>query len=583
MEKRLIVAIVLSFLVLMGYQYFFVKPNKPAVNPPEQAVQPPSTPVPGTAGAPQAPANAAAQEAKPAPAQAQAVPPQDLKAVAGGAEKDIVVDTPLYRAVWSNKGAVLKSWTLKNYTDYAKTNGLSRLVSKIIQAMFKKPAKTESPKPLELVPARASEIGRFPFSVGLDDSALASQINSALFETSQEGLELADGAKGQIRFVYSDGASVKVEKTYTFTGGSYAMSVDVKAWKNGQPVAASVLWGPGIGNPTPDDAKQSFSAIRGSAVYTGGKVLRMNEKKFKAGENAYNFVDWAAYEENYFVALFLLPPQQGRAAFLRENAETPNGQTQAFFVYATEPTEAFIGPKDIDRLKAFGHGAQKVINFGTFGVIAEFTLIITKFFYKLIPNWGVAIILLTVLIKILFFPLTYSSTKSMVKMADLQPKMKALRAKYKKAKTDIEQRKQMNEEMMKLYKEHGVNPAGGCLPLLIQLPVFWGVFRMLVAAVEFRHAPFALWITDLSVKDPTLIFPILMGITQFISQKMTPTSADPSQAKMMLVMPFVMTIFFINFQSGLVLYWLTTNVLQIGQQALMNKMMHRHPVTAKAR
>jgi len=208
-----------------------------------------------------------------------------------------------------------------------------------------------------------------------------------------------------------------------------------------------------------------------------------------------------------------------------------------------------------------------------------------KFCHKLVPNWGVAIILLTILIKIIFFPLTYSSTKSMSKMADLQPKIKALRAKYKKSKTDIDQRRQMNEEMMKLYKEQGVNPAGGCLPLLIQLPVFWGVFRMLVVAVEFRHAPFMLWITDLSVKDPYYVTPVLMGITQYISQKMTPTSADPSQAKMMLVMPFVMTIFFINFQSGLVLYWLTTNVLQIAQQALMNKMMHRHPPAklAKAR
>ncbi|HMA54244.1 MAG TPA: membrane protein insertase YidC, partial [Acidobacteriota bacterium] len=208
-----------------------------------------------------------------------------------------------------------------------------------------------------------------------------------------------------------------------------------------------------------------------------------------------------------------------------------------------------------------------------------------KFCHKLVPNWGVAIILLTLLIKIIFFPLTYSSTKSMSKMADLQPKIKALRAKYKKSKTDIDQRRQMNEEMMKLYKEQGVNPAGGCLPLLIQLPVFWGVFRMLVVAVEFRHAPFMLWITDLSVKDPFYVTPVLMGITQYISQKMTPTSADPSQAKMMLIMPFVMTIFFITFQSGLVLYWLTTNVLQIAQQALINRMMHRQPPVkaAKAR
>jgi YidC/Oxa1 family membrane protein insertase len=578
MEKRLIVAIVLSFLVLMAYQYFFVKPNKPVPNPEAAATQAtPMTPIPGTAGAAQEKPPAQAPGAQPGPA---APPPaKNMKAVAGQAESDIVVDTPLYRAVWSNRGAVLKSWVLKKYMNRAESNGVRRFLDNI----FNKQASKEPPQPLDLVPAEAVKIGRYPFSLGLDDAALASTLNTSLFEASRPGLELADGAKGEIRFVYSDGASIRAEKILSFTGGGYALGMDVKVWKNGQPVTASVLWGPGIGNPTPEEAKQSFSTIRGSAVYAGGKVLRMSERKFKEGQNAYNFVDWASYEDNYFVALFLLPAQQGRAAFLRETAETPGGPEPAFFIYATEPTEAFIGPKDIDALKAFGHDAQKVINFGTFGVVAEITLLITKFFHNLVPNWGVAIILLTVLIKIIFFPLTYSSTKSMAKMADLQPKIKALRNKYKKAKTDIEQRKQMNEEMMKLYKEHGVNPAGGCLPLLIQLPVFWGVFRMLVAAVEFRHAPFVLWITDLSTKDPFLVTPILMGVTQFISQKMTPTSADPSQAKMMLVMPFVMTIFFINFQSGLVLYWLTTNVLQIGQQALMNKMMHRHPMTAKAR
>jgi len=549
MEKRLILAIVLSFLVLMGYQYFFVKPNKADLNPPVPVTAPPSTPVPGTAGA-------VREQAKPAPA--EKAPTPDPRPVAGQAEKDIVVETSLYRAVWSNKGGVLKSWTLKKFQNSDK-------------------------KDLEIVPALAAEIGRYPLSLGLDDAELAGRLNSSLFVPSVPGLDLADGAKGEIRFVYSDGTSVRAEKTFVFTGGSYALTTEVKVWTNGQPVTASVLWGPGLSNLTAVEAKQSFSASRGSAVYTGGKVFRMNERKYKPGESTYNFVDWAAYEENYFVALFLLPPQKGRAAFLRETGEVAGGQVPAYFVYATEPTEAYIGPKDAEILKAYGHDAKKVINFGTFGSVAEILLVVVKFCHKLVPNWGVAIILLTLIIKIIFFPLTYSSTKSMAKMADLQPKIKALRAKYKKSKTDIEQRKQMNEEMMRLYKENGVNPAGGCLPLLIQLPVFWGVFRMLVVAVEFRHAPFALWITDLSTKDPFYVTPVLMGITQFISQKMTPTSADPSQAKMMLIMPFVMTIFFINFQSGLVLYWLTTNVLQIAQQALMNKMMHRHPVTAKAR
>lgn len=556
MEKRLIVAIVLSFLVLMGYQYFFVKPEKARLNPPAPMAAPSTTAsVPGASGAVQEALKPAPAAAKPAPT--PALPPQDLAAVAGRAETDVVVDTPLYRAVWSNKGGVLKSWTLKKHKNSQKQD-------------------------LEMVPALAAEIGRYPFSVGLDDAALAGQLNSSLFEVSVPGLELADGAKGEVRFVYSDGAAVKAEKIFGFTGGSYVMTTEVKVWKAGQPVTASVLWGPGIGNMTLEEAKLSYSASRGSAVYTGGKVIRMNERRFKAGENAYNFVDWAAYEENYFIALFLLPPQRGQSAFLKESGETTAGPAPAYFVYVTEPTQAFVGPKDSLALKAFGHGADRAINYGTFGFIAEIMLVATRYFHSIIPNWGVAIILLTIVLKLLFFPLSYSSMKSMTKMAEIQPKVKALQAKYKKSKTDIAQRQAMNEEMMKLYKENGVNPAGGCLPLLIQLPVFWGVFRVLVVAVEFRHAPFALWINDLSVKDPFYVTPVLMGITQFISQKMTPSTAPPSQAKMMLIMPFVMTIFFINFQSGLVLYWLTTNVLQIIQQAIINRMMQKAK-TAKAR
>jgi YidC/Oxa1 family membrane protein insertase len=545
MEKRLILAIVLSFLVLMGYQYFIVKPTKPAVLPVETSSAAPAASLPGTAVAARESRPDAPAEAKPAPA--EAVPAPDLGAVAGQAETDVVVETSLYKAVWTNKGGVLKSWKLKNYKNSLKED-------------------------LELVPALAGEIGRYPFSLGLDDAAFAGLLNSSLFEASQTVLDLRDGASGELRFVFSDGTSVKAEKAFRFTGGSYALETEIRVWKNGQPVSPSVLWGPGIGNPIPADLKQSFSASTGSAVYTGGKVIRTIERKYKAEQSNYNFVHWAAYEDNYFVALFVLPSQKGQAAFLKETA----GQVPAYFVYVTAPRRAYIGPKEAEALKAFGNEAKKVISFGMFGSIAEILLVAVRFFHKLFPNWGIAIILLTFVIKIIFFPLTYSSTKSMVKMADLQPKVKAIRAKYKKAKSDIAQRRLMNEEMMKLYKEHGVNPAGGCLPMLIQLPVFYGVFRMLVVSIEFRHAPFALWITDLSVRDPFYVTPVLMGITQFISQKMTPTSADSSQAKMMLIMPVVMTIFFLNFQSGLVLYWLTTNVLQIGQQALINRMMHRN-------
>ncbi|HVP90732.1 MAG TPA: membrane protein insertase YidC [Terriglobales bacterium] len=542
MEKRLILAIVLSFLVLIGYQLLFVKPKPQIAETP--AAAPPT--VSGTVAAP--PGQAASPAATPARSTPQPGPAPDLKATAARPETEVAVETSLYRAVWTSKGGLLKSWKLKKHLDDKK-------------------------EPLDLVPAQSLESGRLPFALRLEDRALADGLNAALFDASQTKLELADGSSDVVRFTYSDGKSVRVEKAFRFTGGTYAIGIELHVWANGQEAAPSLVWGPGIDNPSPAELKKRITSTVGAAVYTGGKVVRMDEKKYKPEASTWNFVDWAAYEDNYFAALFVPPPQKGQATFEPEAAT--QGQTPVYFLSVSRPETAFIGPKDFDALKAFGHDAKKAINFGAFGSIAEILLIAVKYFYKLIPNWGVAIILLTLVIKIIFFPLTYSSTKSMAKMAELQPKIKALRAKYKKAKTDIEQRRQMNEEMMKLYKEHGVNPAGGCLPLLIQLPIFWGVFRMLVASVEFRHAPFCLWIKDLSVSDPSHVLPILMGVTQYITQKMTPTTADPAQAKMMLIMPVIMTVFFMNFQSGLILYWLTTNVLQIAQQALINRMMAR--------
>jgi len=543
MEKRLIVAIVLSFLVLVGYQLLFNKP-KPASQP-------------AAAAAVEAPVEAEVKPAEPAGAVPAVQPPAETKpaaeAVTAGAEKTLHVETSLYDATWTNRGAVLTSWKLHKH-----------------KARLPK-SKDEPIEELEMVNRLSAEVGRFPFSVQAEDKAVSDVLNAALFEVAETGLSLRDGEAGELRFVFSDGQGLQAEKTYKFTGGNYEVGLNIRVWKNGQDVPFMLLWGPGIGNPTPEELKQSYGSSKGLAALSGGKVFRLDERKYRPEASSLNFVDWAAYEENYFAALFFLPPQKGTAALVREMKD----QTPLFFVAVSRPDSAFIGPKEFDRLRALGRDAKKLISFGFFGAIAEILLVAMKFFHRFIPNWGVSIIILTIIIKILFFPLTYSSSKSMAKMAELQPKVKALRAKYKKSKTDIAQRRQMNEEMMKLYKEHGVNPAGGCLPLLIQLPVFWGVFRMLVVAVEFRHSPFVFWIKDLSVKDPLYITPILMGVTQYISQKITPSSADPTQARMMLLMPVIMTVFFMTFQSGLILYWLTTNVLQIGQQAFMNRMMSR--------
>jgi len=537
MEKRLILAIVLSFLVLALYQMLFIK-NKPQPQP-EQ-------PVPAQT---QVPVREAAPEPKtvepPAAAEAGAAPAQAIEQAQAGSEQQIIIDTSLYQAVWSNRGAALHSWRLKAHLD-------------------------ENKEGLELVSRRAAEMGTFPFFLDTKDAELDRAANGSLFIPSATRIELQDGQTGELKFSYSDGNTIKIEKTFVFIGGAYDFDVRMSVWKQGQAVEPRVIWGPGIGNPVFSPKKQQFGVGSGIAVLAANKVYRVNDRKYQPEASAFNFANWAAYEDNYMTALFVTPPQQGTAQFLRVAIDQ---KLADFFLSVSVPQKAYIGPKDFDRLRAFGHDAKKIINFGFFGAIAEILLIGIKAIHRFFPNWGFAIIILTMLIKIVFFPLTYSSTKSMARMQELQPKIKALRAKYKKAKQDIGQRRQMNEEMMKLYKEHGINPAGGCLPILIQIPVFWGFFRMLVVAIEFRHSPFVLWIKDLSVHDPYYVTPILMGATQFISQKMTPTSADPAQARMMLIMPVVMTVFFMNFQSGLVLYWLTNNVLQIGQQYIMNRMM----------
>ncbi len=538
-NKKLLLAIVLSFVVLVIWTKVF--PPTPRTQPtPEiteqQVLQPAQKIFP---------------EQKPAPVE---VPVQeDFEATIETREQQIIIETSLFKAIWSNKGAVLKSWRLKEHVD-------------------------EEGEPLELISGRSAAIDRFPFILSTDDPSFDNLINTALYTVSKPELRLFDGQNGSIRFEYSQEDGTKVEKLFTFTDGRYIFDMEINVWKNGMRIDPRLIWGPGIGNASIASQGARIGISNGMAVSSAGKVqFRDERKQYRLENSAFSFVNWAAYNDQYFTAMFFPSSQNSSARFIKEDRqiEIPGEdlpQTISyFFLSISIPDKAYIGPKEFDRLVALGGNAKGVLRFGLFGAISEILFRAMKAVYKTIPNWGLCIILITLFVKIIFFPLTYKSTQSMSKMQELQPKIKAIKAKYKKAKKDMDQRKKMNEETMKLYKEHKVNPAGGCLPMLIQMPIFWGFFRLLMVTIEFRHAPFLLWITDLSVKDPIFITPVLMGITQYISQKMTPTSADPSQQKMMMIMPVIMTIFFMNFSSGLVLYWLTNNVLQIGQQYIMNR------------
>ena len=526
-------------MVLLLFQVLFIK-RKPLPTPPQEPVKEQQTIKQESQVSPsELPAEEKLSEQK-----------QIQEPVLETSEMNIVINTSKYQAVWSNKGGVLKSWKLKDYRQ----------------------EKHDENNLLELVPPESEEIQEFPFFIDTGDQAFNDYINKNLFyKSSSSSLTIDDGEKKTIRFTYSDGKGTSVEKAFTFYGGDYDLDIEIYVRKEGENIPYRILWGPGLGITDLNQQKRRFGAVKGIALMQAKKVVHKAERKYKLEDSIFHFASWAAYEDQYFTAIFVLPPLQNNVQFLRKEKDAK----AYFFLSVSQPTRAYVGPKDFDRLGTFGYETKKIIKFGFFGFIAEILLRAIKLIHKAFPNWGISIIILTIITKLLFFPLTYSSTRSMSKMQELQPKIKALRAKYKKSKHDIAQRRKMNEEMMRLYKEHGINPAGGCLPILVQIPVFWGFFRLLAVSIEFRHSPFVFWIKDLSVKDPYYVTPILMGISQYISQKMTPTSADPTQARMMLIMPVIMTIFFMNFQSGLVLYWLTSNILQIGQQAIMNRLMKK--------
>ncbi len=553
MEKRLILAIVLSFALLAVYWIFFL--NKPTPQPSYQPEVPPA----------QEPAQAVPQEAKPGPddaavSAAASAAQTPLQPVSLEREQIIKVDTPLYYAEWSNRGAVLRSWQLKKYEEEKKNGDWLEMVN--------------------VEPEDLKNSNRYPFSLDADfnrregEAQLNEKINAdALFEPSASSFNIKPGGRAELKFTYLDESGLFVEKKFVFNGDGYDFDVFISVKLNGIERDCRVLWGPGLGPSSLAAKRQRGLSNRGLVAFSAGKAFRMNEQKFKLDQSIRPYVRWAGYEETYFTALFLIPTGQGTAVFQQELVNN----VPRYYLATSGAASAYVGPKEIGRVKVLDPAGttKKLIQLGFFGGIVEILIVLIRAIYRVIPNWGLVIIILTIILKILFFPLTYSSTKSMAKMQEIQPKIKALRAKYKKHKSDIAMRRQMNEEMMKLYKEHGVNPAGGCLPLLIQLPVFWAIFSLLSASIDLRHSPFVFWLKDLSVKDPILVTPILMGITQFISQKMTPTGADSSQARMMLIMPVIMTFFFLGFPSGLVLYWLTSNVLQIVQQHIMNRLQAR--------
>ncbi len=565
--KKLILAFVLSVLVLLAYQYFFVP--KPAVQAPPAAVSQPAGPAAEPAAS--APDAAAAdigsilsqgEEQAPEPE----TPPADVsQSLSAAGEETVTVDGPLFSARFTNRGAGLVSFVLKNYKD-------------------------DAGQPLDLVPASARDLSFYPFHF-LGGGETLMGLNKALFHSAAPASVRLGEDGAEVVFEYADaGRNLRAVKKFTFRPDRYVIGLDFKVQVAGKALAdLPVAFGPDLENN--DSRERAMMMNLKIAAYANQKLQSLDFAKQKtqpqagqrfekaAGELGAGYF-WSAFETTYFAVVFKSAPANRSTLSWQTIRRPAQGQEKGVlysYMILTDPAAAFIGPKD-EKVLAAAEGEfpdlNKIIEYGWFGSIAKIMLKGIRAIHGFLPNYGWAILLFTLFLKLVLFPLTYSSSVSMAKMQALQPKLKAIQKKFKNTK-DMEQRKLMNAEMMALYKQEKVNPAGGCLPLLLQLPILWGFFRLLSVSINVRHEPWVLWISDLSKKDPYYVLPILMGLTQLVLQRMTPSSGDPTQKKMMMILPFVMVIMFASFPSGLNLYWCFSNVLQIGQQYIVNERIYK--------
>ena len=548
MEKRLALAFALSFLVLLLWSYLTgtKQEQPPAGN--EAATRESTIAIPETG------------TARDSSLQVQA-PQQVIPSVS---EEEIKVDTPLYQAVFTSKGATIKSFKLKKY---------------------KTTMETDSPL-VDLINIKDSSEAFL--TVAFNAGAVLTDNNSVFYSVSQDSITLSDGSSPMdLTFVSPAVNGVSVDQTFRFYPDKYTIDLYVTLANNtGAPVNGNIRT---TLKNMPPEQKKSYSSFTGASLFLNNGYEQFKAGKMdEEGKSLSGQISWVAYENGYFISS-IVPEDQSPAAFYGFTA--PSGIISATYISPTislSPSvktasgyALYFGPRDKDILNASGKKLEKAINFGWFDIIAKPLYFLLRFFNKYVHNYGISIIILTILIKILFWPLTHKSYVSMKEMQKIQPLMAKIRDRHK------DDREQMQREMMNLYKTYKVNPMGGCLPMLIQIPVFFALYRILSIAIELRQAPFMLWIDDLSTPDRLFHFPfsipfmsspagipvltLLMGASMFLQQKMSPPPGDPAQAKMMMFLPIIFTVMFINFPSGLVLYWLVNNLISIGQQYRIKK------------
>ena len=572
-EKRVMLAFALSIVMLVLYRVYVAKEQPPVpkkaapVAAATQAAQPGAPNVTPT-GAPSIPAKPAA--------------PAPLPVLQGAKPEDIVVENKVYRVTFSTQGAVVKSVVLKNYRD----------------------ARDQL---LDTVNATAGESLGFPMSLDLPNPTLKAQVNQGIYVvTAGYGKPAVPGQESEVHsgttlsppvtltFTYSDG-KVQVKKQFSL-GAEYVAKVEVSLFDGQNNLPVEVTWPGGFGDHSL--ASAAIESYRQAVYGSIGDLTTVAQSKVKEDRTISGPLQVAGLEDKFFAEIFLPDaPDQVSFRLARQEWSPPDWTEKdkpkplAATLVGTQPKalgfRVFIGPKNLDVLKSVNPPLDSLVDFGWFSIIAKPLFMGLRYIYEhWIHNWGWAIVLLTLIITMAMFPLKLKSLRSAQEMQKVAPIIKGIQDKYKSYKFNDPRKQKMNEEVMKVYSEHGINPLGGCLPMLLQMPFLYGFYRVLDLAIELRHAPWIWWIKDLSAPDrlnvlglsiPVLV--ILMTVASFILQKMTPmATADPAQARMMMFMPIFMGFLFYRFASGMVLYWLTSSVVQILQQVFINRRMP-HPAT----
>lgn len=547
MDKRVIVFLVLSLAIILGFDFFMRQMGWLPEPPPAQDS---SVQTPASSEREPTPAGTVGKDVGSASPNVPNQPGQKSGAAAASvalpvSEQTVTVETDLVRVELSNLGGVIRSWELKRYN-------------------------TAPPevKPVQLV----YQGGKFkgPLSLTVANADVDKMFREGLYNIEKDFTKL-DAAHpiGHVTMRFHNAAAqIGVEKRLTFHHDSYL--VDMSFAIEGMTESYDIGLGTNFGIVEWGDG---FIGLIGSASRVDNKVEKETPEKELERKGT---VQWVALQDKYFLSVLI--PKEGAAALAKTEEPkvvSAGVRMAASGAVSSVALQLYAGPKEYDILRSLDAGLEDMIDFGWF-IYGSWTIVksvakpifyVLRFIHDYVGNYGVTIILLTCMIKLLFVPLQYKSYKSMKMMRAIQPKIKEVQEKYKG------DRDRLNKELMKLYRDQKVNPLGGFLPMFLQMPVFISLFNVLYMTIDLRQAPFMLWVHDLSVQDPFYVLPVLMGVTMFIQQKITPNTMDPMQAKIMLVLPIGMTFLFINFPAGLVLYWLTNNTLTITQQLVTDRFL----------